>query len=205
MPGVTRSIAAVLACLAMLVVACNDDEPVPPASPTSAFPSGTGTASGPTGTSASGSTGTTASGSTGALPSPDPGGGSGHLTRGTVGLQIAGDVELETSLPRLITGVVTTAPGAFAVVWAGAGADATTVGIGGGSFVGTQTSSPTLVLAITAQTADGLFTWVSTAGECEVRLEEADTDRVQGTFACHGLSTGSGEVVDVSASFQATG
>ena len=195
--GGTEAIAVVITIVAMLGAACAGDAPASPASPTSAFPSGTGTASGPTGT--------IASGPTDALPSPDPGGDSGDLVQGTLGLQIAGDVELETSLPRLITGVVTTAPGAFAVVWAGAGADATTVGIGGGSFVGTQTSSPTLVLAITAQTADGLFTWVSTAGECEVRLEEADTDRVQGTFTCHGLSTGSGEVVDVSASFQATG
>ncbi|MGZ8599949.1 MAG: hypothetical protein ACXWXQ_04490 [Actinomycetota bacterium] len=199
MPGVTRSTAAVLACLAMLGVACNGDEPVPPASPTSAFPSGTGTASGPTGTTASGPSGPTVT-----LPSPDPGGGSGDLSRGTLGLQIAGDVELETSLPRLITGVVSPPPGGFAIVWSGAGLDATTVGIGGGSFVGTQVSSPTLVVTITAQTADGLFTWGSTAGECEVRLEAADADRFAGSFTCRDLASSSG-VVDVSASFQATG
>ena len=196
-PGVTEPIAVVLTIVAFLGVACGGDDPAPPPSPSSAFPSGTGTASGPTGT--------TASGPTGVLPSPDPGGGSGDLIQGTLGLQISGDVELETSLPRLITGVVTPAPGAFAVVWAGAEADATTVGIGGGSFVGTQASSPTLVLTIAAQTAEGLFTWISTAGECEVRLEAAGADRFQGTFTCQGLASSSGEVVDVSASFRATG
>ena len=196
MAGVTRLVAAVLAVLAMLGAACGGEDPAPPASPSSALPSGTGAASGPTGA--------TASGPTGALPSPNPG-GSGDLVQGTLGLRIAGDVELETSLPRLITGVVTPAPGAFAVVWAGAGADATTVGIGGGSSVGTQASSPTLVLTITAQTADGLFTWISTAGECEVGLEAVDADRFQGTFTCHDLTSSSGETVDVAASFRATG
>ena len=100
---------------------------------------------------------------------------------------------------------MTPAPGAFAIVWAAPGADATTVGVGGGSFVGTQASSPTLVLTITAQTTDGLFTWISSAGECEVRLTTADPDRFQGTFACRDLGSSSGQIVDVSASFEATG
>ncbi len=195
MPGVRGSVVAVLVILAMLGPVCADGDQAPPVSPSSAFPSQTGAPSGPTATSASGSTGSTASGPT----------GTGDLTQGTLRLQIAGDVELETSLPRLITGVVTPSPGAVAVVWSGAGADATTVGIGGTSFVGTEVSSPTLVVTITAQTTDGLFTWVSTAGECEVRLEAAGTDRVAGSFTCRALTASSGEVADVSATFEATG
>lgn len=180
----------------MLGASCGGDDPAPPASPTSAFPSGTGSAGGPTGSTASGPTGT--------LPSPGPG-GSGDLARGSIDLRIAGDVELRTRLTRLVTGFASPPPGGFAVVWTGEGLDATTVGIGGASFVGTQTSSPTLVLTITAQTADGLFTWVSSAGECEVRLEAAAADRFEGTFMCPGLAATSGTVVDVSASFRATG
>src|SRR3990170_4229453 len=95
-------------------------------------------------------------------------------------------------------------PGGFAVVWSGADTDATTVGIGGGSFLGTQATASTLVLTITAQTADGLSTWVSSAGECEVTLEDAGPDRFAGSFACGGLNSSAGEGVEVSGSFEAT-
>src|SRR4030066_71202 len=87
-------------------------------------------------------------------PGPEPPGarGSVRLVPGVRGptvavlARLAGGVGLETSLPRLISGVAAAAPGGFAVVWSGAGMDATTVGIGGGSFRGTQATAPTLVL-----------------------------------------------------------
>ncbi len=193
MPGGRRSIVAALAVFAILGAACGGGEPSTPVLPSSGFPSSTGTSSGSTGPTLSGP-----SGSTGLAPS-------GGLTEGTLDLSITGDVELRTSLPRLISGVLTPAPGALAVVWSGAGSDATTVGIGGASFVGTQASSPTLVVTMTVQTATGFFTWVSTAGECEVALETAETGHVAGTFACRDLTAATGEVVDASASFGATG
>jgi len=182
---------AALCALAAFGAACGDAEPAAPASPSSAFPSGS---------SASGPTGATGSGLTGA-----PGLPSGDVTGGKLDLRISGDVDLEASLPRLISGIVTPAPGALAVVWTGAETDATTVGVGGSSFVGTQPSSSTLVVTITAQTAEGIFTWVSTAGECQVELEAADADRVAGSFACRDLVASTGEVVDASATFSATG
>lgn len=194
-PGVRRPTVAVLAVLATLGAACNRDEPVTPILPSSAFPSVTGTSGDPTGPAVSGPDASGPSGITGS---------SGDLTEGTLDLRIAGDVELETSLPRLISGVAAAAPGGFAVVWSGAGMDATTVGIGGGSFRGTQATAPTLVLTITAQTAEGLSTWVSSAGECEVTLEDAGPDRFAGSFACGSLASSMGEVVEVSGSFEAT-
>lgn len=193
MPGGRRSIVAALAVLAILGAACGGGEPPTPALPSSAFPSSTGASSGPTGPTVSGP-----GSSTGSAPS-------GGLTEGTLDLTITGDVRLRTSLPRLISGVLTPAPGALAVVWSGAGSDATTVGIGGASFVGTQASSDVLVVTMTVQTATGFFTWVSTAGECQVALETAETGHVAGTFMCRDLTASTGEVVDASASFDATG
>jgi len=194
--GTSRRLLA-LAILATIVASCDGGDPAPPASPTSAFPSVTPSAGGPTGV--------TASGPTGSLPSPAPDDVAGTLTEGTLDLRIAGDVELETSLPRLISGVASAPAGGFAVVWSGAGMDATTVGIGGGSFRGTQTTAPTLVLTITAQTPEGLSTWVSSAGECVVTLEDAGPDRFAGSFTCGGLASSVGEVVEASGSFEATG
>jgi hypothetical protein len=195
-PGGRRSIVAALAVLAILGTACGGDEPSTPVLPSSGFPSSTGTSSGSTGPTVSGPG--EATGSTGSAPS-------GGLTEGTLDLTITGDVELRTSLTRLISGVLTPAPGALAVVWSGAGFDATTVGIGGASFVGTQASSDVLVVTMTVQTATGFFTWVSTAGECQVALGMAETGHVAGTFACRDLTASTGEVVDASASFDATG
>lgn len=181
-----------LAILAAVGVACDGSDPAPPASPTSALPSASASAVGPTG-----------GGSTGSTGSP-PGPSSGSLTEGALELTVSGDVDAEATLTRLISGVAS-ASGGFAVVWGGAGMDASTVGIGGGSFAGTQPTAPTLVLTITAQTADGLFTWVSSAGECDVTLEAAGPDRFAGSFACDGLTSGAGEVVDAAGSFEATG
>ncbi len=184
------------------LAACDGAELGPTASPSSAFPSGpTAAADGPGG-SPSGAAGTGASGPTGPA---GPGGATGSLTRGAIDLLLSGDVRLETRLERLLTGVVAPSPAGFAVVWTGAGADATTVGLGGGSFLGTEPTSPTLVLSITAQTGQGLFTWTSSAGECEVTLGAVERARFEGSFDCRSLTASTGEVVDASGSFEATG
>jgi hypothetical protein len=180
-----------LCALVVVGASCATTEPVPPASPSSAFPLGS---------PASGPTSVTGSHVTGAV-----GPASGDLTGGKLELRISGDVDLEASLPRLISGIVTPAPGALAVVWTGAGTDATTVGVGGSSFVGSRSSSATLVVTITARAPQGTFTWVSSAGECEVELGAAGTDRVAGSFTCRDLAASAGEIVDASATFSATG
>jgi hypothetical protein len=188
----TRRLLA-LAIVAALGAACDGSEPAAPVSPTSAFRPTTPPTDG---------TGPTL---TGGLPVPDPGDvAAGTLTEGTLRLEITGAVEVTAGLTRLLSGVASPPPGGFAVVWS-AEADATTVGVGGGSFVGTRATSPTLVLSVTAQTSEGLSTWVSAGGECDVTLEEAGRTRFTGSFACEDLPSTAGEVADVSGVFEATG
>jgi len=206
MRGRIGAIALVLGFVGALGTSC-DDEPAPPPFPSSAFPSPTGTVTGATGgvsgvTGATGATGT-ASGPTGALPSP--GSGSGTLTEGRVSLQIAGDVALRATLTNLISGVVSPPPGGFALVWTAGGTDPTTVGIGGATTIGTQPTSSTLVLTIAAQSAAGLHSWTSTAGECDVTTRAATTARFAGSFTCRDLVSTDGRTVDLSGTFQATG
>ncbi|HEU4355423.1 MAG TPA: hypothetical protein VFT27_07515, partial [Actinomycetota bacterium] len=168
-----------LAIVTTLGTACSGSEPDPPTSPTSAFrpttsPTAAGEPAGPT--------------VTGGLPA-DPGGVSaGTLSEGVLRLRITGGVELTAELTRLLSGVASPPPGGFAVVWT-SDADATTVGIGGGSFVGTRPTSPTLVLSVTAQTSEGLSTWVSTAGECRVTIEAAGRARFAGSFGCEDVTS----------------
>lgn len=205
MRGRIAATALGLALAGALGTAC-DDEPAPPPFPSSAFPPPTSVVSGPTGGSGpSGATGPSGvvSGPTGALPSP--GSGDGTLSAGRVNLRITGDVEVDATLTNLLSGVVSPPPGGFAVVWTAGGMDATTVGLGGGTTIGTQPTSPTLVLSLVAQSAGGLHSWTSTEGECEVTIETATAARFTGSFTCRDLVAADGAVVDVSATFQATG
>ncbi|HET9725168.1 MAG TPA: hypothetical protein VFR44_15190 [Actinomycetota bacterium] len=184
-----------LAIVAALGAACSGSEPAAPASPTSAFRP---TTSPPAGTGVTGPT------VTGGLP-VDPGDiAAGTLSEGTLRLRITGATELTTELTRLLSGVASPPPGGFAVVWS-ADPDATTVGIGGGSFVGTRPTSATLVLSVTAQTSEGLSTWVSSAGECQVTLVAAGRARFAGSFSCADVTSNAGEVADVAGGFEATG
>ena len=169
------TLATALAAIALLGVACDDEPPAPPASPSTAFPAES--PAGPTPT----------------LP-----------TSGSTASPV-GDLTLETELAVLISAVGTPPPGGFALVWTGEGDDPTTVGLGGSAFVGIRPTSPTLVLTIAAPTEDGISTWVSNAGECEVELEVAQADRFAGSFTCDDVRSGSGELMSASGTFEATG
>jgi hypothetical protein len=205
MRGRIAATALGLALAGALGTAC-DDEPAPPPFPSSAFPSPTNVVSGPSGGSgSSGATGPSGvvSGPTGALPSP--GTGDGTLSAGRMSLRITGDVEVDATLTNLLSGVVSPPPGGFAVVWTAGGMDATTVGLGGAAEVGIQPTSPTLVLSLVAQGDGGLHSWTSTEGECDVTLTTVTTARFAGSLTCDDLASTDGAVVDVSATFQATG
>ena len=182
------TLATALAAIALLGVACDDEPPAPPASPSTAFPAES--PAGPTPTLPT----------SGSTASPV-----GDLTDGAVQLRLSGDLTLETELAVLISAVGTPPPGGFALVWTGEGDDPTTVGLGGSAFVGIRPTSPTLVLTIAAPTEDGISTWVSNAGECEVELEVAQADRFAGSFTCDDVRSGSGELMSASGTFEATG
>jgi hypothetical protein len=191
----TVGIALAMLALSAHAAACGEEEREPLPSPTSAFPTET--------TGATGATGGT--GPTAELPTSPPGSATGNLTEGVVTFQLSGDVEVERSLRELITAVYSPPPGGLAVVWTAGGTDASTIGIGGSSFVGTRETSPMLSLTIAAQTDDGLASFLSVGGECSVTIDMAVDNELAGSFTCRDLTGSLGEVVDVSASFAATG
>lgn len=197
MSKTSRSTIVVISLVALVALvalaACSDDEVGPLPQPSSQLPSETPAApTGPTG-------------ATGKLPTTSPAAGTGNLSSGEVTLRVAGDVEAEKTLTQLITAVFTPPPGGLALVWTAGGADASTVGIGGPSFAGTQATSPALSLTLVVQTQDGISSFLSSDGECDITIDVATERGLAGGFACIGLDNPAGQVVDVSASFEATG
>ncbi|HEX6330173.1 MAG TPA: hypothetical protein VF129_02630 [Actinomycetota bacterium] len=187
----TARLTIVSFALAMMAASCSepDDRPLPsvssafPADPGPGLTAGTGTAGTPTGPTEA---------------EPDV----PELTRGRITIQLSGEVEAEATLDQVISAVYSPPPGALAIVWT-TGTDATVVGLGGASFIGTRRTSPTLTLTITAQTGADIVSFVSVDGECEVEILVAERDRVFGSFTCSGLTSSIGRVADVSASFEA--
>lgn len=154
---------------------------------------------------ATGPTGATATGPTASLPTTSPGSATGNLTSGEVTFQLSGDVEAEKTLRSLTSAVYSPPPGGLAIVWTAGGTDASTIGLGGSTFTGTQPTSPTLSVSVTAQTSEGIAQFLSIDGECEVTIDVAVQDEISGSFTCAGLVGSAGEVVSASASFRATG
>jgi hypothetical protein len=174
--------------------ACYQDGEEPLPLPSSAFQPSTG-ATGPTGSGPGG----------GGLPTTSPGAATGNLTDGSVELRTTGDLEVERTLPVLVSAVYSAPPGGFALVWTAGGTDATIVGIGGASFVGTRPTSPEMTLTLTVQTADGIASFLSIDGECDVTIDVALEREVAGSFRCDDLASDAGDVVDVAATFEAEG
>lgn len=194
MRGRCPLIALVASC--SLLAACSDDGP-PGVSPSSAFP-----ATGATGAARESG----GSGTTGILPTTSPARGTGTLSEGEVTFSITGDVRADrVVLSTLISAVYTPPPGGVVLVWTAGGTDASTLGIGGSSFVGSHPTAPSLSLTLTVQTEGTISTFVSSAGECTITIDVADAERIGGSFACADLSGGDGETVDATGSFSAQG
>jgi len=186
----------------LLLPACSEDEPTPVVEPTSAFQPTGSTGS----TAATGSTGTT--GETGGiedLPTTSPGSAIGNISSGRAAFTVTGGIRTSKALTDLVSTVYAPPPGAMALVWTAGGTDATTVGLGGVSFTGTQPTSPTLSLTITVQSKNAITTLISSAGECRITIGLASADQISGAFTCTDLSGGSNAVVDVTGSFNAQG
>lgn len=181
----------------VLASACTEEASPSAVEPTSAFrptaPTGAmGSPTGPTGLP------------TGALPTGPPGAGTGNLSAGGLSLEVTGALEARKELGTLVSNVYAPPPSGMALVWTAGGTDATTVGLGGLSFTGTQATSPALSLSITVQVGGRIETFLSSAGECSVTIGVASEEQVAGTFTCSGLSSG-GSVVDVEGVFRAQG
>jgi hypothetical protein len=175
-------------------------------SPSSSFPSGTPQPTGgneiPSGVIGGVPAG--ALGSGGVLPSASPGAGTGNISSGQVAFTVSGDIEAQTRLTQLISAVYSPPPGGMALVWTAGGSDPETVGLGGASFVGTRPTSATLILSLVA-IGNTSASFTSTDGECTVTVDTAGPTNIAGSFACKGLQTTSGAVVDVSGTFRAGG
>lgn len=194
-----RTLIAPMALLVPLAFlgACSKDEPTTVVEPTSAFqPTG---ATGPT-AETSAVTGTTSS-----LPTTTAGVATGKVSSGQAAFTLTGDIRTSKTLANLVSTVYAPPPGGMALVWTAGGNDATTVGLGGISFTGTEPTSPSLSLTITVQDKGAITAFISSAGECTVTIGLASGSQISGAFNCTGLSAGSNVVVDATGSFNAQG
>lgn len=189
---VPRWLVAPATALLLLATGCSEEPSPTPLQPTSAF-----RPTAPTGAT------DTATGATG-LPTAPPGAGTGNLTSGGVTLEVTGDLQARKELGTLVSSVYAPPPAGMALVWTAGGTDATTVGIGGLSFTGSQVTSPTLSLSLTVQSAGRIETYVSLAGECTVTIDVASEHQVAGSFTCRELASG-GSTVDAEGVFRAQG
>lgn len=179
---------ASLVALSALAVACSE-QPPSPARPTSAFRS----------------TGAIATQTSGGLPTASPGAATGNLSSGRVAFRMSGDIRADKAIEQIISSAYAPPPGGMALVWTAGGTDATTVGLGGLSFTGSQPTSPSLTLTITVQTGGAIATFISSAGECSITIGVAETHELAGTFSCSDLRGGDGDVVDVTGTISAQG
>jgi hypothetical protein len=213
----SAAVALAIAVLSTLAAACTNDPDTPPAPPSPFFTTGptgstgstssTGATGFPSGPSASGPIPPPGpSGSTGSLPTSAPGGGTGHLDRGTLQIRTSGDIRASKTLKQMISTVYDTPPGGMALVWTAGGVDPTTVGFGGLSFTGTERTSNTLIMTLTIATQDGGFeSFTSQNGECTVSISTATADALRGSFRCAGLTTSTGPTIGAAGTFQASG
>lgn len=177
--------------------ACSEDEPTTVVEPTSAFqPTG---ATGPTAETSA------ATGTTNSLPTTTAGVATGKVSSGQAAFTLTGDIRTSKALGNLVSTVYAPPPGGMALVWTAGGNDATTVGLGGISFTGTEPTSPSLSLTITVQDKGAITAFISSAGECTVTIGLASGSQISGAFNCTGLSAGSNVVVDATGSFNAQG
>ena len=206
--------AALMAVAAFGLAACSDEGEPSDLLPSSAFPQDTGPTGATGGTTPTGATGGTglptgptggATGPTPDLPSPSPGAGAGNITGGQAAITVTGDVAATKALTNLVSSVYAPPPGGMAIVWTAGGSDATTFGLGGLSFTGTQPTASTLSLTLTVQTDNDLSSFTSTAGECTVTIGVAGANQIAGVFTCNDLVGSEGEVIDASGSFAAQG
>lgn len=193
MGGRRSSILALAAAALTAFTACSTED-APLAQPSSAFPD----VSPPTPAGATGSVVPT-----GPSLASDP--GVGELRRGTLTLEVSGELEARRTLGRLIATSSSPPPGGIAVVWTAGGTAADTVGLGGASFLGTRSTAPALTLTITVQTPEEIETFVSLDGECTITLTVARSEALEGRFACRALRSANGILVDAAGDFSAAG
>jgi hypothetical protein len=152
--------------------------------------------------SATSSTDTTASG----LPTPSASPAiAGFMHKGTASLALSGGVTGTVAFATLSTPAQwAPPPGSIALVWDGAHGQ--TFGLSGASFSGQATSSSTLVVSFAVRQSGTLVSFRSTAGQCIITINQADTNAVSGLIQCTGVPSADGPVTaNAQGTFTATG
>ncbi|MGH2739721.1 MAG: hypothetical protein ACRDH6_04460 [Actinomycetota bacterium] len=139
-----------------------------------------------------------------ARPRGGPGGESpapeGPLTSGEARVEISGDIAESFNLGLDFGGTLIYQPpnGAMAVVWSNG--QSRSFAIAAPFFTGTQQTSNEVSITIT--TSD-VSLFISNAGECEITLDQADEQELQGSFSCRRLK-GTNQTVNASGTFSAS-
>ena len=142
----------------------------------------------------------------GSLPPTGPPGVTGAVTHGQATLSLTGGLTQTTALPTLGTPAIwSPSPGSMALSWTGL--DTTeSMSLGGPSFIGQQSTSPTFRLAFSVKTTKGAMAFRSQAGECSVTLNPVLATQVGGLISCTNLkSVDTTLTVNVQGSFSAAG
>ncbi len=148
----------------------------------------------------------TPSGSPSPVVTSPPTGVAGTLVRGQATLTLSGGLSQTTAFPTLgAPAIWSPTPGTITLSWTGAD-PVESISIGGPSFSGQQSTSPTLTLAFSVKSADGPKTFRSQAGECTVTLNPAAPTQIGGLVFCTNLKSVDGAVtVNAQGSFSAVG
>ncbi len=142
----------------------------------------------------------------GSLPPTGPPGITGSVTHGQATLSLTGGLTQTAALPTLGTPAIwSPTPGSMTLSWTGLD-PAESMSVGGASFTGQQSTSPTLTLAFSVKTAKGATAFRSQAGECTITLNPALATQVGGLVFCTNLkSVDTTVTVNVQGSFSAAG
>jgi hypothetical protein len=177
-----RSVAAVVAVLALLAPACSDDAPAPLPDPID--------------------TGTPVEIPASPTPTVDPEAETGFAT-GTAAVTLTGAVNLSETYPSLgLPALWVPPPGDFAMTWVGSGER--TLTLGGVSFTAQQPTSPERILAFVVGSGTGQLAFTSGAGECLVTISPALPDHMGGTFLCTSITGDAGDGTTVTVTAQGT-
>ena len=130
----------------------------------------------------------------GSVPPTGSPGVTGNVNEGTAAVSTTGGLTISVSYPSLSSPAIwTPPPGGIALAWQGQGKQ--TLGLSGTSFAAQQPTSPERVLSFSVRGPDGIVTFTSSEGECQVTISPALPDQMAGTFLCTQVPSEEGDVI----------
>jgi hypothetical protein len=171
-----------LLAVALTTAACGNDEPSATALSPPVFASPT-----------TGNNGVTIAPSGSVPPTGSPG-VTGTVNEGTASVTTTGGLTASVTYASLSSPAIwTLPPGGIALVWQGQGKQI--LGLSGTSFAAQQPTSPDRVLSFSVRGPDGIVTFTSSEGECQVTISPALPDQMAGTFLCTQIPNEEGDVI----------